>query len=327
MTLAYAAVVGREGRVREIEDSDEAFRVWGEQDGGCLTMVLDHPDEQEIYEAARVLNLHELAVEDTMEGHQRPKLERYGETLFLVLHPVAYRDRAEKLEVTETHLFVGPDHFLAITRGKRDRHRAVHQVRRALRRSGEEAANPQCFLYELLDAVVDEYEPILVELDEDLDEIEENLFAGDEKSSQRIYELFNEVVKFQRATRPLNYMMELLMRGTQKYGTPETLLPRFRDVKDHAIRASDHLDGLRAALQNALTVEATLVAQDQNDAMKKMSAWAAILIAPTIIAGIYGMNFQHMPELDLSWGYYGALGLMVAVCTVLWGVFKKKDWL
>ena len=326
MAFHYGGVASEGTQLAEAADAAEAWSRWDEGRGGTLVMVLEDPSEAEIRDAARAMSLHELAVEDTLKGHQRPKLEKYGDTLFVVLHPVRYTDRTEKLQVTETHLFVGPASFLVVTSQRRDAQRAEQQIRKAFRRPHLEPHNPQCLLYFVLDRIVDEYEPILVDLDEDLDGIEEQLFTG-ENSSQRIYELFNEVVTFQRATRPLSYMVDLLMRGAEKYGMPEALLPHFRDVRDHAIRAMDHLDGLRAALQNALTVEATMVGQAQNDAMKKMSAWAAILIAPTIIVGLYGMNFEHMPELTWEYGYLYAVGLMVAVCTVLWAVFKRKDWL
>ena len=326
MAYVFGGVAHAQRGFVEYDDALTAGAHWSGDRGESLVMVLDSPSEQEVREVAESLCLHELVVEDTLNGHQRPKLERYGETLFLVLHPVVYRDHTEKLKVSETHVLVGLDYFLVVTSSSRDAQKTVQQLRRAFRRPHLHPHNPQCLLYFVADRIVDEYEPILVNLDEDLDEIEEQLFTGG-NSSQRIYELFNEVVTFQRAIRPLNYMFELLMRGAEKYGMPEALIPHFRDVKDHAIRASDHLDGLRAALQNALTVEATIVGQEQNDAMKKMSAWAAILIAPTIIAGIYGMNFTHMPELNWLYGYPYAIGLMAVVCTGLWMVFKKKDWL
>lgn len=327
MSYVYGAVSAEHDAPFAQESTlDSAVRAWQQGEDGRLVVLLHDPDEAEVSRLAETFELPELAVEDTMHGHQRPKLERYDHILFVVLHSVAYQEKQEKLTVGEVHVFVGPDFFIGIGHGATHMQGAIHQVERSFRKSHLNPRNPHCQLYFLFDSIVDNYEPILVSMDEDLDEIEGDLFSR-RGTTQRIYELFNEVVRFQRATRPLTYMLELLMRGAEKYDMPDQLAPHFRDVRDHTIRASEHLDSLRSSLQNALNVGATLAAQDQNDATKALSGWGALLVIPTIIAGIYGMNFEHMPELSWIWGYPMAIGSMVVIDAILWVVFKKRGWL
>jgi len=200
---------------------------------------------------------------------------------------------------------------------------------------------PQAVLYGILDEVVDRYLPVLAGLENDIDEIEDEIFAADRDVSRRIYELSREVIEFQRAVQPLVGMLEALQRGSEKYELDVELQTRLRDVQDHAIRAAERADSFRALLQNALTVHATLVGQRQNDEMqrltesalaqseevKRISSWAAILFAPTLVGTVYGMNFEHMPELAWPLGYPFALLLMLAMGVGLYGVFKWKKWL
>jgi magnesium transporter len=189
--------------------------------------------------------------------------------------------------------------------------------------------------------VVDGYAPVVAGLGNDIDEIESEVFSGDPRVSRRIYELSREVVEFQHATHPLAAMLTALEAGFDKYGIEEELQRYLRDVSDHLIEVTERVDGFRQLLRDMLTVNATLVAQQQNEEMKlltqashaqneevkKISAWAAILFAPTLIGTVYGMNFDHMPELDWAFGYPFALLLMVAVCAGLYSVFKRRDWL
>lgn len=326
MAYLMNTLIDSDDRVMTHDSAEETVSALREHPGSSACIVLEGPTEDELKHLGEAFDLHPLALEDASHGHQRPKLERYGDSLFLAVHPIAYTDRTEKLTLNEVHAFTGPNYFLVTMPEEGPGETVVRQMQRAFRRPHLDPHNPQTLLYFLLDGVVDGYEPVIMDLEEDLDNIEEDLFAGG-NTSQRIYELFNEVVKFQRATRPLSYMLELLMRGAEKYETPEQLHPHFRDVRDHVLRALEHLDSLRSALQNALTVDATLVGQRQNDAMKKLSSWAAILVVPTIIAGIYGMNFENMPELNWPLGYPFALGLMVVIAGGLYGIFKKKNWL
>ncbi len=304
----------------------DTFRMLHEQ-GASACIVLHRPDAQELGDVAVALGLHELAVEDAAEGHQRPKLERYGSTLFVVLKPAVYHDDTEEVEFGEVHAFVGEDFFLAVVPADP---RGPQAVSRALQRMsgkpGLVTAGPQAQLWALMDSIVDGYVPVIDGLEEDINQIEQQLFAGATGVSKRIYELFSEVVDFQRAARPLVYMIENLHRGAEKYRLPVEMQRRFRDVLDHAIRTVERLDTFRQLLQNALTVDSTLAAQKQNDDTKKISGWAAILFAPTLIAAIYGMNFTHMPELAWPFGYPLAILAMILFAAVLFVVFKVKRW-
>ncbi|MBU3871515.1 magnesium and cobalt transport protein CorA, partial [Streptomyces sp. 4503] len=203
------------------------------------------------------------------------------------------------------------------------------------------ALGPEAVLYAILDAAVDGYAPVVAGVQNDIDEIETEVFRGDPEVSRRIYELSREMVEFQRATRPLVGMLHGLMAGFDKYGTDEELQRYLRDVADHVTHTSERVDGFRSALTDILAVNATLVTQqqnaemralaeagfEQNEEVKKISAWAAILFAPTLVGTIYGMNFTHMPELGWVWGYPFAIVLMAVVCVSLYVIFKRRGWL
>jgi magnesium transporter len=203
------------------------------------------------------------------------------------------------------------------------------------------ARGPEAVLYAILDAVVDGYAPVVAGLQNDIDEIETQVFQGDPNASRRIYELSREVIEFQRATRPLVSMLDALSAGFDKYGIDEELRRYLRDVADHATTVVERVDGFRQNLQDILTVNATLVGQAQNEEtrlltqasyaqneeVKKISAWAAILFAPTLIGTIYGMNFVNMPELHWTLGYPYALALMAGVCLTLYAIFRRRGWL
>ena len=293
---------------------------------------LYRPAEQQLLEIAAQFGLHELAVEDAIVAHQRPKLERYGEVLFVVLRPALYRDAEETVDFGELHLFIGPNFVISVRHSEAP---DLAAVRHRMEADPELLAHgPEAVLYAICDAVVDGYAPVVSGLQHDIDEIESEVFGGAPGASRRIYQLTREVVEFQRATRPLTGMLERLSGGFDKYGIDEELRSYLRDVTDHATTAVERVDTFRQALQDILTVNATLVAQAQNEEMKaqneevkKISAWAAILFAPTLIGTIYGMNFRHMPELRWYYGYPFALLLMIGVCAVLYLVFKRRDWL
>lgn len=317
---------------------DETFTLMRERDG-MAWIGLYRPDEDEIRRLAKEFSLHPLAVDDALAGHQRAKLERYADTLFVVLRPARYLDDVEEVEFGELHVFVGPDFVVTIRHAESPNLAKVRQRLEAapdLLRMG-----PEAVLYAILDEVVDEYAPVIAGLENDIDEIEDQLFAGDEGVSLRIYKLLREVINFQRATQPLVPMLENLLRGSDKYEVPLELQRALRDVLDHVLRIVERASAFRSILENALAVQATLVAQRQNDEMKRLteqsisqaedmkriSSWAAILFAPTLIGGIYGMNFEVMPELHWAWGYPFAIGLMAALGIGLYVVFKKRRWL
>ncbi|MFE5814497.1 magnesium and cobalt transport protein CorA [Streptomyces sp. NPDC056479] len=334
------AALYRDGvRVSSPATLAETYRELRDQPSGMAWIGLARPTEAELLSLAAEFDLHPLSVEDAMEAHQRPKLERYGETLFVVLRAARYLDAPEEVDFGELHVFVGPDFVITV------RHGAAPDLS-AVRRRMEETPEllklgPEAVLYAILDAVVDGYEPVVAGVQIDIDEIETEVFRGDPEVSRRIYELSREMVEFQRATRPLVGMLHGLMAGFSKYGTDEELQRYLRDVADHVTHTSERVDGFRQALTEILTVNATLVTQEQNAEMralaeagfeqneeiKRISSWAAILFAPTLVGTIYGMNFEHMPELSWRFGYPFAIGLMGVICAGLYVIFKRRDWL
>ncbi|MFE3184362.1 magnesium and cobalt transport protein CorA [Streptomyces violascens] len=317
----------------------ETFRQLRETPEGMAWIGLQRPSEAELLSLAAEFDLHELAVEDALEAHQRPKLERYGETLFVVLRAARYLDAPEEVDFGELHVFVGRDFVITVRHGAAP---DLSAVRRRMEADPELLAlGPEAVLYAILDAVVDGYAPVVAGVQNDIDEIETEVFRGDPEVSRRIYELSREMVEFQRATRPLVGMLHALMAGFAKYGTDEELQRYLRDVADHVTHISERVDGFRQALTDILTVNATLVTQqqnaemralaeagfEQNEEIKKISSWAAILFAPTLVGTIYGMNFHEMPELSWGFGYPFAILLMAVVCVSLYFVFKRRDWL
>jgi magnesium transporter len=306
---------------------------------GMAWIGLYRPDPHELRSVADEFDLSELAVEDALTGHQRAKLEHYGETLFLVLRPARYLDDVEKVEFGEIHVFAGPDFVVTVRRAESP---DLARVRRRMESQPEFLAlGPDAVLYAILDQVVDEYEPVAAGLENDIDEIEDELFGADPEVSRRIYELSRQVITVQRATGPLAGILQALITGTPDHHPGPELLDHLRDVLDHVLRLNDRIASFRALLQNALAVNAALVAQRQNDEMrrltessfaqseqvKRISSWAAILFAPTLIGTIYGMNFHTMPELDWIFGYPMALGLMIGMGLILYATFKHNNWI
>ena len=291
------------------------------------------PTPDEIAQVADEFSLHPLAVEDALSGHQRSKLERYGDVLFVVLRPARYIDSTETVEFGELHVFVGPDFIVTI------RHAESPDLSRVRRRMESEpellARGPEAVLYAILDEVVDEYAPVVEGVENDIDEIEDALFEnGGVTLSKRIYDLSREVITLQRAVAPLTDMLDALQRGAPKYQVDLELQRALRDVHDHALRVIDRTAAFRSILDNALTVNATIVTQRQtdtalvqNEQVKKISGWAAILFGPTLVGTIYGMNFTYMPELDWPLGYPLALALMAATSITLYLVFRRRHWL
>ena len=338
-SVVEAAVYQDGVRVSSPATLADTFRELREAPAGMAWIGLARPTEAELLSLAAEFDLHPLAVEDAMEAHQRPKLERYGDTLFVVLRAARYLDAQEEVDFGELHVFVGPDFVITVRHGAAP---DLSAVRRRMEESPELLKlGPEAVLYAILDAVVDGYAPVVAGVQNDVDEIETEVFRGDPKVSRRIYELSREMVEFQRATRPLVGMLHGLMAGFTKYETDEELQRYLRDVADHVTHTSERVDGFRQALTEILTVNATLVTQqqnaemralaeagfEQNEEIKKISSWAAILFAPTLVGTIYGMNFKHMPELSWSFGYPFAIGLMGVVCGSLYVIFKRRDWL
>jgi magnesium transporter len=298
---------------------------------GIAWLGLYRPTHEEFADVTREFALHDLAVEDAVGAHQRAKLEYYGETLFCVLHPARYIDETETVEFGEVHVFAGPRFVITVRHGHAPDLAAVRrslETRPDLLRRG-----PVVILHAIMDRVVDDYAPVLAGVENDIDEIEDEVFDAGVRVdlSRRIYELTREVIAFQRAIKPLVAMLERLIVAP---GVEEEEGRYLRDVHDHALRVQEQADGFRELLQNILSVTLTLetktlgeVANEQNDQVKKISAWAAILFAPSMVGTVYGMNFDHMPELRWQHGYAFALGLMGAVSLALYLLFKRRHWI
>ncbi|MDR6611051.1 magnesium/cobalt transporter CorA [Leifsonia sp. 1010] len=304
-----------------LEETSETVR----DRGGFAWIGLYRPSESELSAVAKEFDLPALAVEDALSGHQRAKIEKYGEMLFVVLRPASYVDETEKVEFGEVHVFLGDDFVITV------RHFETPDLARVRKRLEGDAAllahGPIAALYGILDEIVDEYAPVVAGLEDDIDEIEDQLFSGDRGVSRRIYELSTEVMHFQRAVDPLKDVLRSLREGLIAHEADEGLRDAFRDIEDHVLRVTERADGFRQILQNALSVHTALVGQRQNDEVKKISGWAAILFAPTLVGTIYGMNFRVMPELHWAFGYPFALLLMVGMGVGLYVVFKRKGWI
>jgi len=333
MTLIDNAVYVDGIRVATPVTLDEAYALQ-EAHQGFAWIGLYRPSDKELASVATEFDLHPLAIEDATGGHQRSKVERYGDTLFIVLRPARYDDEHEQLDIGELHLFAGPDFLITIRHAESP---DLSAVRRRLEAQPELLAlGSEAVLYAVLDRVVAEYEPVVAGIENDIDEIEDDLFgdADDDALSRRIYELSGELVRFARATHPLVSIIEWLQRGQEDYHVNIELQRKLRDVRDRAIRVTERIDGFRTVLDKALTVHSALVARrqtevnlEQNEQVKKISSWAAIIFAPTLIGTIYGMNFDIMPELHWEYGYPVALSVMIAFPALLYVIFKRRRWL
>ncbi|WP_159609239.1 magnesium and cobalt transport protein CorA [Glutamicibacter sp. JC586] len=297
------------------------------------------PNEADINELTEAWDLHPVLVEDLLHARQRPKLERYRDVLLVVVRSALYLDAVEEVELSEFHILVRPgsiavlcqDHrWIDGTDGQRfaesisDGSLKQHQMLLKdpqLLRLGVEAV-----LYRILDEIVDGYVPVLHGLGIDKEQIERQVFSGDAAVTERIYRLSQEVIDVQHATASLLEVVRSLGAGVKKYPVPDELETYLQDVTDHLTRANTQALEYRDALSQILNVNATLVAQRQNEDMKKISGWAAILFAPTLIAAIYGMNFDNMPELHWAFGYPAAVLFMVLFAAALYGVFKWRKW-
>lgn len=331
MTIIDNAVYVDGVRSATPESLEQTFETLAHH-GGMAWIGLYRPTPEEMAAVANEFGLHNLAVEDAISAHQRPKLERYDEHLFTVLRPARYLDASETVEFGELHIFTGRNFVITIRHAEMS---GVGRVRRRLESRPELLRHgPEAVLYALLDLVVDDYAPVVAGLENDIDEIEDQLFGGDTHVSRRIYELAREVIQFQRAIHPLPEMMHQLRSGFEKYGVNTELQHNLRDVEDHVERVISRADSFRDLLQNALTLDGTLTANRQNEAsaeqneqVKKISSWAAIFFAPSIVAGVYGMNFDYMPELHWTFGYPSAIALMAGTAGLMYAIFKRKGWL
>ncbi|HKH39593.1 MAG TPA: magnesium/cobalt transporter CorA [Rubrobacter sp.] len=292
---------------------------------GVAWIALYKPTEEEFGSVAREFGLHPLAVEDPIKAPLRTKLEHYEGTLFLVLKAARYLDETETVEFGEVDIFVGEDFVVMVLRGEPA---ALAPMRERLEGEPELLRRgPGAILYAIVDRVVDGYAPVVAGLENDIDEIETEVFSGNAGVSRRIYELSREVIEFQRATEPLPAILDRLISGGEAPEVDAELQKYLHIVQDRALRITERVEGFRQLLQNILSVNLTGASIAQNDQVKKISAWAAILFAPTLIGTVYGMNFDYMPELHWTFGYPFAMVLMLMVSVTLYLVFKRRGWL
>ncbi|GLY18472.1 magnesium and cobalt transport protein CorA [Kineosporia rhizophila] len=302
---------------------------------GFVWIGLQNPSAEDVQHVAGEFRLPPLAVEDAINALQRPKLEVYEDekVSFMVLRPVRYVDSEEIVEVEEIALFVGEHFLVSVRHGQTD---VLSRVRRELDAGRLEASErgPIAVLHRVADLIVDEYEVVAASIDDDIGQIEQQVFGlreGDH--TERIYKLKREVLEFRRAVLPLGEPMFKLMTGGVP-GSDKSARKYFRDVHDHIMRVTDEIERQDSLLSDVLqanvarlSVTQNEVAMRQNNDMRKISAWAAIGLVPTAIAGVYGMNFEHMPELGWKYGYAYALTLIVSISVGLWALFKRNDWL
>jgi len=286
---------------------------------------LFEPTADEMTKVADVFGLHPLAVEDAVVAHQRPKLERYGDALFMVLKTIWYVDANDAVETGEIAVFVGDDYVVTVRHGEGSE---LGMARRDLEEHTEVLGHgPYAVLYSVCDRVVDAYEMVVAELETDVDETELSVFSDNRSSdARRIYTLKRELAEFRRAVAPLREPMTRFA-GCQVTGMPEPAAAFFRDVADHTLRVYEQIENLDSLLSSAHDALMAQISVRQNDDMRKISAWVAMAAVPTMIAGIYGMNFDHMPELRATYGYPLVLLVMLLICTLLYRLFKRSGWL
>jgi magnesium transporter len=303
------------GRIRKLATEPGDF-VW---------VGLHEPNEEELATVEEEFGLHPLAVEDAFLAHQRPKLERYEHTLFLTVKSLWYVDANDAVETGEINMFVGPDFVITVRHGSGSE---LHSARRDLEsKSTVLTHGPSAVVYAVCDRVVDGYLSVMSSLEEDVDEVETSVFSAQRTNdSARIYTLKREIAEARRAVLPLREPMRRFATGAVP-GIDEASAPFFRDVLDHLNRVAETVDGLDQLLSSAFDAHLAQISVQQNEDMRKISAGAAIVVVPTLIAGVYGMNFQHMPELAWTYGYAYAIAVMLGASIVLWVWFKRSGWL
>ncbi|MEU2715252.1 magnesium/cobalt transporter CorA [Streptomyces sp. NPDC007205] len=300
---------------------------------GFVWIGLYEPSEREFDLVTQEFGLHPLAVEDALNAHQRPKLEVYDDSLFMVLKPVVYEPESDTVSAGEIMVFIGDCFVVTVRHGEGS---PLAAVRRRLEEEPEMLdKGPTAVLYAVADAVVDHYLEVATELGTDLEELETEVFrpegGGSRHTASRIYGFKRQVLEFRRATGPLALPLNRLA-GTGQFGggvpfVHDKARPFFRDVGDHLMRVNESVEALDRLVSDVLSAHLAQMSVRQNDDMRKISAWAAMAAVPTMIAGIYGMNFDHMPELHWLWSYPAVILVMAALEVLLYRLFKHRDWL
>jgi len=286
---------------------------------------LHEPSEKILEQVQREFNLHDLAVEDAHNAHQRPKVEMYGDSLFVVLR-TAQVSKGGHIEFGETHFFVGVNYIVSVRHGASV---SYAEVRSRCESSPQMLSKGQGFaLYSVMDFIVDNYYPVVHQMEIELDSIEDKIFKEkpSRETTEQIYELKRELLEVKRAVSPLVDVCNRLMRFDIKWISDETR-PYFRDVCDHVIRINEMVENTRELLNTALEANFSLISISQNDVSKRFAGWAAIFAVPTMVAGFYGMNFEHIPETAWPFGFYAVLLVTAALCILLYYFFKRSGWL
>ncbi|WP_018545721.1 magnesium and cobalt transport protein CorA [Streptomyces sp. LaPpAH-108] len=319
-------------RVSGATDLVDAVRTVRKSGEGFVWLGLHEPTAQEFAGIAELFDLHPLAVEDAVEAHQRPKLERYGETLFAVFKTVCYVEHeqltatSEVVDTGEIMVFLGEDFVVTVRHG---RHGSLGPLREELEARPEQLAQgPAAVLYAIADHVVDEYLNVTDAVQADIDLVETDVFAenGARTDPGRIYQLKRELLELKRAVVPLGRPLEDLATRPIRVVDPE-IQAYFRDVLDHLIRARDQIAAFDELLNSILQAHLAQVTVAQNEDMRKITAWAAVIAVPTMVCGVYGMNFKHMPELDWRFGYPLVMSVTVLFCAVVYRGFRRNGWL
>lgn len=327
------------GRIASPSTFEESFQLLDEHPRAFAWIGLLRPSNQEMALLAEEFRLSPLLVEDTILAHQRPKFERYGDTLFLVLRAARYVDSSETVDFGEVHAIIGARFVITVRHAETP---DLTRIRAELEsRAASLSAGPLVVALRLLDCIVDDYSPVVIGIENDIDEIETQVFSGSARVSKRIYQLSREAIDFQRAVRPLRQIIQGIRIDPAFTGAGERLRQELRDIEDHAIAVNERVDTLREALKGTLDLNISLQAQRQNEEItamtaaslkqaedsRRIAAWAGVLFVPSLVAGTYGMNFTNMPELSWEWGYAWGLGLMVLTGVVMYLIFKWRDWL
>jgi magnesium transporter len=291
---------------------------------GFVWIGLHEPDEALLQTVQARFGLHDLAIEDAHLAHQRPKLEVYGDSLFIVLRTAQLQDC--KIQYGETHVFAGKGYIVTVRHGSTT---AYTEVRSRCETVPKMLSMGESFvLYSIMDFIVDKYFPVIHELEAEVDAIENAVFSqgSSRREIERIYELRHELLLFRRVVQPLQEVCGRIMR----YDAPlanDKMSPYFRDVQDHVIRVVESIDNLRDLLSSALEANLLLSSAQQNEVTKRLAGWAAILAVPTAIAGIYGMNFKWMPELEQPLGYPILMTTMISLCGYLYWRLRRAGWI
>jgi len=294
--------------------------------GQFVWLGLLEPSEELLQRVQRELHLHDLAIEDAHAAHQRPKLEQYHGSLFVVLRTVQRPSPGAPLEFGETHIFIGPNYLVTVRHGSLRSHIGLRS--RLESTPALLAKGPGFVLYALMDFIVDQYFPVVEDLEQSFEALEEEIFAEQcsRETTRSIYHLRRDLVALKRAVMPLIEVCNRLMKYDVDL-VPADTHHYFRDVHDHLVRLNELVDSLRELLGTALDANASLISEQHTVQTKRLASWAAIIAVPTMVAGIYGMNFSQMPELHWSYGYPVALGIMGVASLGLYAGFRRSGWL